>query len=687
MSTLAIHPQSLETSSRHSAIVADYENVTCAEGHARVVLIDLFDTIIGRRVEPEYVKAIWAKRLRYAAGLNATAETIHGLRIQVEADLCRANQNSGYDDEFRHLDMCNEMFARLDAAESLASRMTAAEFSEICESVEWGVEIEVQFVYPSARAFLEKLNQDSTPVYVVSDSFFSTRQMRRLLQHHGIEPFLAGFFLSSDALVAKRSGRLFDRVLKALKVSGTDAIMVGDNPVSDVINSRKYGIRPILVQHDIGSEARLGHEASHARLERGFATLKELRAEIFPEMTLSLYAFTARLFQRAVQLGVKDLLFCSREGLLLKDLFDQYQSQLGFEGEVRSHYFYTSRLASFLPSLGPLEDETFERLFRQYRALSLRTFLLSLQFSDETIDRCASSLGISGDEIFQDFPTSSAFLELRELPAFAQEYERARQEQRKNTLDYLKGFYPRGELPNTLALVDVGWKGTIQDNLRRIVDDKITMHGLYVGLVAPGSASDTNVKEGLLFSVLPTKTRYFDAFFESCAIFEILLSAQHAGTQRYVRQGERIVPEFGKDDKTPAVSGLIESMQNAYRQGCEALFDGWRLNHLDELDDLKAVASHHARMVFYPSRQELGMISSLDHYENFGVFNHTTFWLPESLSRTQRVRNLSRFLKNPNSVLGSSLWPALSLARHGLNWIQPWYGKRKMKRIFGYASR
>ncbi len=687
MSTPATGHHYSTSASCESALVADYEAHTSSAGTPQVVLIDLFDTIIGRRVEPEYVKAIWAKRIRYLAGLSLSAKEIHELRVCVEAELCQANQQLGFDDEFRHLDMCNEVFTRIDAHENLVARISAADFSQLCEDAELQIEREVQFVYPSAKALLQRLCDESVPVYIVSDSFFSTRQMRQILAWHGLDTLTRGFFLSSETLVAKRSGRLFERVLNALGVAGSSALMIGDNQISDIANSQKHEIRSVLVKHDISSESRLGPATSQHRLESALNSLTRSSSAIFPEMALSMYAFTARLFQRATQLGESDLLFCSREGLLLKELFDRYQEQLGLKGKIRTHYFHTSRLASFLPSLGPLKTEAFDRLFRQYRTLSLRTFLLSLQFSEELISRISSVLGVPADEEFSNFPSSSAFAQLRALPLFGDEYERARSAQRSHTLEYLKSFYQTTELPDTITLVDVGWKGTIQDNLRNIIPDDITVRGLYVGLVAPGSISLSNAKEGLLFSVLPIISEFFKAFFESCALFEILLSAQHPGTLRYEQQGARVVPILGVDEKSSEVREVIESLQAAYQRSCEELFNECRLNHLDELVDLREVASRHGRMVFYPSPDELAMIASLDHYENFGVFNHTTFWLPEKLSKRERLRNLSVFLRNPGSVLASSLWPALSLARHGLEWIQPWYGRRKMKQIFGYTSR
>ena len=41
-----------------------------------------------------------------------------------------------------------------------------------------------------------------------------------------------------------------------------------------------------------------------------------------------------------------------------------------------------------------------------------------------------------------------------------------------------------------MHIVDVGWKGTIQDNLYYLYEEHVEMEGLYIGMVAPGTIAE-----------------------------------------------------------------------------------------------------------------------------------------------------------------------------------------------------
>ena len=60
------------------------------------------------------------------------------------------------------------------------------------------------------------------------------------------------------------------------------------------------------------------------------------------------------------------VLFCSREGQLLKELFDLYQST--FYIRIRfKHIFYVSRRSTLIPSLTNPDVEDFDIIFRQLK--------------------------------------------------------------------------------------------------------------------------------------------------------------------------------------------------------------------------------------------------------------------------------------------------------------------------------
>jgi hypothetical protein len=475
---------------------------------------------------------------------------------------------------------------------------------------------------------------------------------------------------------------MYGSVLELLDLQPSDALMFGDNLISDIQRSGQNGICSIHVSHDIESEARRNHATAQGILKQVLIGDSWCRSPLFPELPLSVLFFIRVLHRRAVQLGFKDLLFCSREGLILKELFEDYQNHLGLRDRIRTHYYYTSRLASFLPSLSDLKEETFERLFRQYRQLSLRTFLLNLQFKDDDIARLADDLGEDCSRELDDFPSSELFHRLKSSQRFADVYERNRSEQAQLSLKYLRSFFPANTLPAQIGLVDIGWKGTIQDNVRALVPETTHLHGFYLGLVALGAASPCNYKEGLLFHFTPTTSPFAKIFSETCALFEILLSALHPGTERYRAHDGRVEAVFGKTEKPALLQAQLSSYQETLRAAFRELLRTSAAGHLDDDMYLEAVARRHARMVFQPTAEELRLISSLEHSENFGIFNETSFFIPESISLGQRLHNTVRYFKSPSSVLHSSLWPALSLSRHGLGWIQPLYAGVSAFKVF-----
>jgi len=665
-----------------SSLESSFQSLIRSSGPVEVVFIDFFDTIVGRRVEPEYVKNLWAKRIRHAAGITTWASRIHELRVMSEAALCNVNALNGFDDEFRYVDLCREIFASLQRLSGISEHLTLAEFTHLSESVEIEIEKRTQFTYPAVIDFLQSRKRENIPVYVVSDSFLSPRQFSELIRHHSLDRLIAGFFLSSDRLLAKRSGRIYPLVMETLGISPSSAIMLGDNYVSDVENSARHAIRGIHVHRDLSSEKRLNDSTAAHLLGQVIKGNSWIRSSVFGELPLSVSFFVRVLYRRATQLGLKDLLFCSREGLILKELFDSYQTHLGVSGRIRTHYFYTSRLSSFLPSLKSLECESFERLFRQYRKLSLRTFLFNLQFTESDIIAIATELEIDAEKIEDDFPSSNLFSKLENLEFFQQRYELYRVTQRDYLLSYIAGFYPNQSLPKHIALVDIGWKGTIQDNIRALLPDEILLSGLYLGLVASGASSPINRKEGLLFYHVPSSSPFSEIFAETCALFEILLSAVHEGVEGYIREGDTISPHFGRPEKTPQICEQISTCQESIKKAFDELLSLSAFSHLDEDEHLESFARRHARMVLSPSREELQLISSLEHTENFGLFNNTSFFIPESLPLRQRILNAMRYVKDPKAIRDSSLWPALSLTRHGLEWLQPWYSYAKMKRVF-----
>lgn len=397
------------------------------------------------------------------------------------------------------------------------------------------------------------------------------------------------------------------------------------------------------------------------------------REDVFPELALSLFNVIDTLYKKLSQASVRDIYFLSREGQPLMRLFEMYQVSHGDpHAPIACHYLEVSRRSTFMPSLVSLEHETFDTLFRQYRAISPLEFLSSLGLESHA-EQAAQVLGVSVaalNERAADLPQSALYCALLANPWFCQLYETERVSRRTAFIDYLTNL-SGGTLPATLHLVDVGWKGTIQDNLYRLLCEGAStavqgIDGYYVGLVAMGAANGSNRKQGLLFSSAGQRTAHFNVFNENRALFEVILAADHGSVARYVHtdsgQAQAVRSDF---EEEAMVRQFIFPLQARLFERFAALCRYFASNDHGTAELLQLTARSHARMVFAPTLDEMNWFSTVFHVENFGVFESSRFNVDTPLTWFDRLRFTVRLMRrHPGAVLG--FWPWLSIHRQAL---------------------
>lgn len=158
----------------------------------------------------------------------------------------------------------------------------------------------------------------------------------------------------------------------------------------------------------------------------------------------------------------------------------------------------------------------------------------SLSFEEKVIEEISHKLNIDAKLKIENFPSSKIFTDLRNDSTFIEKYEESRLQQRDNFYSYIENFTVNIKKQG-FHLVDVGWKGTIQDNIYRIYNENVSVHGYYLGLIASGDARENNKKQGLLFSSIPYRTPYFNVYNENRALYEIVLGASHGSANKYIR--------------------------------------------------------------------------------------------------------------------------------------------------------
>ena len=393
----------------------------------------------------------------------------------------------------------------------------------------------------------------------------------------------------------------------------------------------------------------------------------ESSTDVFPELALSLYVFTDALYKKLKKAQVRDVFFLSREGQPLMRLFQAYQSCLNLAETdmICCHYLEVSRRSTFLPSLDALDTECFEMLFRQYRSISIQEFLSSLGL-ESLLASLALDLNITEQafkERVQDLPTHPLYQQLIKNIYFKQCYESERVARRHAFVQYLKGLVG-GILPDVLHIVDVGWKGTIQDNLFRLLCQKPSatikaIEGYYIGLVGLGAASHFNKKNGILFSLVNPISYGSKVFNENKSLFEVVLAANHGSTSHYIIDELNVAtPVRSHFDEVEMVERFVLPLQK------QILKRFFLLHHMmvsSQKDFLAITAFHHARMVFAPSKAEMEWFSMIFHVENFGVFENSYFNLDGQEKRFWRRAIFTLKLATRPRRVNLGFWPWLTI--------------------------
>lgn len=676
-----------------------------------VICFDFFDTLVTRKVYPEATKRLAAKNLAAALGNALDGETIYGIRAGLEKRICKDNHRRGFDLEFSVAEMATELFSVLELIKGASLHLDREDFIELVEDIEIQTELRVQQPLEDTVHLLQFVKQNNIVTCLISDFYLPARLFSRLLEHHGIKQHFDHLFVSADYKVGKGgSGGLYKIVADTLRVEPRQMVMLGDNHHADVVMAQQAGLSAFHLDR---SDIRERYEAMAAAenngvghrvvLEEGFTKVFTSCSSMnFAEMGLSLWLFTHKLFHTLYEDSKHTVFFCSKEGEFLRRLFVQYQELRFGRQLIDAKYLLVSRKATFICSLRALEEEDFSRLFSNYRDLSLKEFLLSLNFSEVEARKLCEQHGFDFGQRYTDLSQQDVFLSLRQSPSFKASYERHRKSQKENFRTYLSSFGIQPE-KDGLALVDVGWKGSIQNNIFYALDAKVSISGYYLGLLSPTELSEKNNKKGVLFSDYPAHSPYIHAYNNNRSLFEMLLGATHGSADGYFTQEEyleqqkvRKSMEFtGKDVAGKVIVTVVDLPEERvlYEQKIRPLQENMaEMNRLlteqfcalpGDPPALTWFAKHHARMVFSPTLKEVDFFSELYHLENFGLFEFTEFNTAKKISLIKRLSNLRTLLRDPAAVLETGVWPPVILRRLGLEFLQPLDGRKRYKRVLG----
>lgn len=468
-----------------------------AIARADAVSFDVWDTVLRRRCHPDAVKLLAAEAV-LAAHADCirpqfqSATHIWQLRRERELQLARHARRQGHSAEYRLQDVWQAVAALIGEAEGVARLATAA------VALEFDIECRMSWVDPDWLQLTTALG--GRQAFYLSDFYMGRAMLDRLLVAHGLGELLPTGYVSCDEMAAKHDGRLYGKVREQLQLQGKRWVHVGDNLHSDVAMARAQGVDGWLFQPEQGHELRCSLEQRFSLRLRNMnaywadslaARHEEEAARSLGRRYAPLFAgFALHTLQRARQLGVDKVTFFTREGEFFQAVYDRLLLASGERGP-QSALLHVSRMATFAASLAAPSIGELQRLWSQYTRQSPSALMCSLGANPDAFSPWFEAHGLPMDEEVAHPATDARFQALFADSGFSAALGQLLREKREALCEYLQqqGLDATEQAP--VLVVDIGWRGTIQNNLA-LLQPQRHWHGLYLGLLPPLNAEPGN---------------------------------------------------------------------------------------------------------------------------------------------------------------------------------------------------
>jgi glycosyltransferase involved in cell wall biosynthesis len=214
----------------------------------------------------------------------------------------------------------------------------------------------------------------------------------------------------------------------------------------------------------------------HGNASEKTAALKRLGNNVAP-LAIGL---VLHIIEQARLYACKKIFFFTREGIFLKQLYDAVVAQDPYGcAYPESVLLDVSRIATFAPSIDTWNEPELMRMWSLYSTQSPAAFVRSLNLDPVAAKRLFHDAGVRFNASLEYPWLHKDFMRV----VHSKEFERLAilsiSEQRQMLCDYLaqRGFDVADKIN---MVVDVGWRGSIQDNLAKLCSGHL--HGCYLGL-------------------------------------------------------------------------------------------------------------------------------------------------------------------------------------------------------------
>ncbi len=428
--------------------------------------------------------------------------------------------------------------------------------------LQMNLELETEIEYLQANPFFDPILNycKSMGKYVIltSDMYLSRENISRILRKNQID--YDALYLSSDIQKRKSSGQLFRYVIKDLNIAAKDIIHIGNNRKSDFFAPRLCGIDSIWYQYNPRYVKNINDSIAHTYIYNNKTKLdkQDWAKAGYTNFGPLLYGFSTWLHEKVIKEHIDQICFLARDGKIMMDAYSVL-----YDEPVT--YVYASRRSLTVPML--TEACSFEDVCRivPYVKREEKTcdFLHKIGIESTKLVKAAESLVgtlISRNDLFTE--KGNALFELIETEM----KENARNES-EIAADYLSQIFTGKKV----ALVDIGWYGTMQNAIESFIHNKtdkcIQFKGYYIGYIQSVSHFYEGMDaEGYIFDDYRNRTGS-NCIFGFNGLIESFFTTNHGSTKKYsledntikaILEDQEDIKEWLSDFQTGALMSVKE---------------------------------------------------------------------------------------------------------------------------------
>lgn len=643
----------------------------------KVLSLDIWDTVIRRKCHPDEIKLATARYLYLTEyqNLKPDCRDIQKLLLsRIGAEHFIAGQHTPEEDDEYSL---RDVFMR-SLEEVLLDKEHITEIVERLYHAELNKEIEVAYLDPTIVETIQKFSYEK--LGYISDFYAGTDFIDEILEKVGF-PFDINFrFVSCEQHLNKRSGRLFEKAMSELQITAAEQVHIGDNPYSDYELPKKLGIEAIAYSPVQEHQGRRRRESLYS-VQNG-TDLNSICRELYHgegsavELAPFFMNYVLWILENCARKNIKKVYYFTREG----EFFIQIHNAIANAGVLpeeimpKAEVLEVSRVATFAPSLRTPTLSELMRLWNQYSIQSMRAFTKSVALDTATFQPWLEKYEITLDEVITYPWLDVRVQKMFENQEFVAYFQNHIDETRKMLLSYCEGRGLHTTTEGNVAIVDIGWRGTIQDNLCYLFPNTKFV-GFYLALEQFLNPQPENAEK---YGFINNEPNY-QYLLRIVSPIEMLCNSPFGSTVGYeMRDGVCVAQrknELAEDCIFEHFTGPEQKkILDHIMSSCTVI----RLHSLmsDQIKD--AVYSRFANVLLNPQTcRELPMnFFQLQHNEEFGVgcyvdkrFKFRLGLMFTALVSKQKRKELKEFLVNTS-------WPQGYLARYRLDPLIPILNKK-----------